>query len=297
MRTNFVKFHKWFVSGLPALSEWILDHRECNYETQKVSFSGGNFDDLISIIQSGVKPIDGVDSDLLRNSVMAALLELSLSLPLEQVDLAKHIAVKIDASRGKESRFVLLSGMYLEGSLPFGKIKMPDALISFYPEIGFKSKSLVRFISEQDKEITKIGESPQFSSRTPKQIPKGITLVKVFVTARSSREAADKALSAFDQFLGLLNYSVNAYRISGRSYGNLDAERNRVFNRVTSLRFHSVHTLNGKFVPNSLYYVRQHGIPKKALNVNLRKNEKVICLLYTSPSPRDRTRSRMPSSA
>ena len=26
-------------------------------------------------------------------------------------------------------------------------------------------------------------------------------------------------------------------------------------------------------------------------------NEGIICLLYTSPSPRDRTRSRMPSSA
>ena len=28
-----------------------------------------------------------------------------------------------------------------------------------------------------------------------------------------------------------------------------------------------------------------------------KKNEGVTCLLYTSPSPRDRTRSRMPSSA
>ena len=27
------------------------------------------------------------------------------------------------------------------------------------------------------------------------------------------------------------------------------------------------------------------------------KKENIICLLYTSPSPRDRTRSRMPSSA
>ena len=30
---------------------------------------------------------------------------------------------------------------------------------------------------------------------------------------------------------------------------------------------------------------------------NLRKSRKGSCLLYTSPSPRDRTRSRMPSSA
>ena len=36
-------------------------------------------------------------------------------------------------------------------------------------------------------------------------------------------------------------------------------------------------------------------------NIELRSNEAIIqnisCLLYTSPSPRDRTRSRMPSSA
>ena len=31
--------------------------------------------------------------------------------------------------------------------------------------------------------------------------------------------------------------------------------------------------------------------------LNLKKDTYWICLLYTSPSPRDRTRSRMPSSA
>ena len=39
---------------------------------------------------------------------------------------------------------------------------------------------------------------------------------------------------------------------------------------------------------------------KKAVLISFRINENTIlrgCLLYTSPSPRDRTRSRMPSSA
>ena len=31
--------------------------------------------------------------------------------------------------------------------------------------------------------------------------------------------------------------------------------------------------------------------------LNLNSGERYLCLLYTSPSPRDRTRSRMPSSA
>ena len=36
---------------------------------------------------------------------------------------------------------------------------------------------------------------------------------------------------------------------------------------------------------------------EKDADTNLIKKKKVACLLYTSPSPRDRTRSRMPSSA
>ena len=46
------------------------------------------------------------------------------------------------------------------------------------------------------------------------------------------------------------------------------------------------------------------GVVRSALNVPLTKLEqedfiskRMACLLYTSPSPRDRTRSRMPSSA
>ena len=35
----------------------------------------------------------------------------------------------------------------------------------------------------------------------------------------------------------------------------------------------------------------------KSATDDLRINQPYICLLYTSPSPRDRTRSRMPSSA
>ena len=43
---------------------------------------------------------------------------------------------------------------------------------------------------------------------------------------------------------------------------------------------------------------RHHIIPFEGLNVSEESLEFTgICLLYTSPSPRDRTRSRMPSSA
>jgi len=52
--------------------------------------------------------------------------------------------------------------------------------------------------------------------------------------------------------------------------------------------------------------IRKNGLSidgKTQLNVNVSAKDSVnsipfsVCLLYTSPSPRDRTRSRMPSSA
>ena len=42
---------------------------------------------------------------------------------------------------------------------------------------------------------------------------------------------------------------------------------------------------------------RQHTSPNSASSLDACEEVSRICLLYTSPSPRDRTRSRMPSSA
>ena len=39
------------------------------------------------------------------------------------------------------------------------------------------------------------------------------------------------------------------------------------------------------------------GIPRELMGISYGKDSAYGCLLYTSPSPRDRTRSRMPSSA
>ena len=46
-------------------------------------------------------------------------------------------------------------------------------------------------------------------------------------------------------------------------------------------------------VPSAIGYAEQDGIP---FELGITRNH-YVCLLYTSPSPRDRTRSRMPSSA
>ena len=49
----------------------------------------------------------------------------------------------------------------------------------------------------------------------------------------------------------------------------------------------------------SEYYLRDTAFCDEVIYLNEPKKgiKNIICLLYTSPSPRDRTRSRMPSSA
>ena len=64
-----------------------------------------------------------------------------------------------------------------------------------------------------------------------------------------------------------------------------------------------MHFINGKLFPNSTNRsgnVFDPALGKVVREVSLAEiadAQAAICLLYTSPSPRDRTRSRMPSSA
>ena len=69
--------------------------------------------------------------------------------------------------------------------------------------------------------------------------------------------------------------------------------------------------LTKQFQEENIIYSNNNQMKNKNLNIKTVEKEKVvaetlngrfamiglICLLYTSPSPRDRTRSRMPSSA
>ena len=52
-----------------------------------------------------------------------------------------------------------------------------------------------------------------------------------------------------------------------------------------------------KLVPASGSELKTESERRKIVTKGLKSHEKNLCLLYTSPSPRDRTRSRMPSSA
>ena len=96
--------------------------------------------------------------------------------------------------------------------------------------------------------------------------------------------------------------------------GNLGSDPElKVFGDETLATFSLAHTprkkVNNQWQDGDTIWFRVTFWNTKADNVldTLRKGEKVLvagklaqskfCLLYTSPSPRDRTRSRMPSSA
>ena len=59
----------------------------------------------------------------------------------------------------------------------------------------------------------------------------------------------------------------------------------------------SVQSKSKKIVPATVSFVDIAGLVKGAASGEGLGNQFLSCLLYTSPSPRDRTRSRMPSSA
>ena len=45
------------------------------------------------------------------------------------------------------------------------------------------------------------------------------------------------------------------------------------------------------------YWIKEHGIFGEYEKIEVHPNDLKSCLLYTSPSPRDKRQSRMPSSA
>ena len=83
--------------------------------------------------------------------------------------------------------------------------------------------------------------------------------------------------------IGCIGYSVVDKMIYGLEFNTNELLRINAFGEITSLG-----------IPTGL----DTSLEYYAGNVFPNGNELfVICLLYTSPSPRDRTRSRMPSSA
>ena len=68
--------------------------------------------------------------------------------------------------------------------------------------------------------------------------------------------------------------------------------------KKANIELHDVRWVVGSKIEDTYDTLRKDwfGSPK-GLHIDSYKKIKYICLLYTSPSPRDRTTSRMPSSA
>ena len=73
----------------------------------------------------------------------------------------------------------------------------------------------------------------------------------------------------------------------------LNAEKRKWIKKLTKETDHKPILVTP--IKDSGYYILADGWHR--VQAAKKKKQKTICLLYTSPSPRDRTRSRMPSSA
>ena len=78
--------------------------------------------------------------------------------------------------------------------------------------------------------------------------------------------------------------------------GSSVKDRNRIFN-VARIVMNTRNAGNDVVVVVSAQGDTTDDLIAKAAEITSDPSHRKICLLYTSPSPRDRTRSRMPSSA
>ena len=67
--------------------------------------------------------------------------------------------------------------------------------------------------------------------------------------------------------------------------------------REIETKYGVVPVLLFKFNRKEVAFVQRHGKHQNIPPHRVNHHANIACLLYTSPSPRDRTRSRMPSSA
>ena len=101
----------------------------------------------------------------------------------------------------------------------------------------------------------------------------GMTLAKDEVREQIQKVIDDENVKSFDDFKQMLN---EEYQIGVEDAGTKDGEN----------------------IKYSFSYTNKKGeTSEKTIKAKTLSKDDYTCLLYTSPSPRDRTRSRMPSSA
>ena len=100
----------------------------------------------------------------------------------------------------------------------------------------------------------------------------------------------------FDPFLGITGNELKIIfkEQLGYEHKGLKPERNTTY----EIGYKSLLTNNRLLIDVSAYYTQYENFVERAnLTITTKEGTPKICLLYTSPSPRDATLSRMPSSA
>ena len=116
-------------------------------------------------------------------------------------------------------------------------------------------------------------------------------------------ETPKRVVKAFKEYFK--GYRENPKDVLDKTFGDVEGYDDMVIQKNISVQSHCEHHMAPIIGKAHVAYIpreRVVGLSKLARVVEvfskrLQTQERLTCLLYTSPSPRDRTRSRMPSSA
>ena len=168
-------------------------------------------------------------------------------------------------------------------------------------------------------------ETSTETTATPSDVAKSDTPVspttetqpaaKTWKEAISEEFRNDPNIEKFTEIDALAKSYINATQMIGKdkvavpNKNSTDDQWNEVYDKLGRPESADKYTLNAKseVVPIDEQAIKQFAENAHQLGLNnkqaqgilefYKNNMEGICLLYTSPSPRDRTRSRMPSSA
>ena len=174
-----------------------------------------------------------------------------------------------------------------------------EGFIRFHPLGGFDPKTLTsqRVIVHGKEDVIGVMGSKPIHLMKPEERSKAVPIDEYFIDTGRPKSELDQLIEIGDPITRDGTLIQMGDCVNSKSLDN----RVSVFILLETLR-----VLKGKKLPYDLYAVftvqEEVGIRGAAsaahrINPDFGFGLDVTCLLYTSPSPRDRTRSRMPSSA
>ena len=150
------------------------------------------------------------------------------------------------------------------------------------------------------KDINKESASkPQVSDKEAEEaVKKILKWIGEDPTREGLIETPKRVVKAFKEYFK--GYSQNADEDLSKTFGDVEGYDDMVIEKNITLESHCEHHMapiigvaHVSYIPNK----KVVGLSKLARTVEIFSKRLQTCLLYTSPSPRDPNRSRMPSSA